>query len=195
MFFCFRPDCCPQDKEYDSWNSIADYVFQVIPTFMSSLSHSTLSMEEFKRYIRLDAPSESRRDSCGKPYRLDEFPTLTFGRWETPVIFHLCWRDTSHVLLWMRTEVNFCSVNHLLDHASFFSVAGIDCGETLTSQAATMDPPPNEPRGENGTPSFLISTIWSADYFINHKFSATIPRSLYRLIASSPPNPSIIPTP
>ena len=76
-FFCFRPDCYPQDKEYDSWNSIADYVFQVIPTFVSSLSHSTLSMEEFKRYIGLNASSGSRGDSCGRRCKLGKFTTLT----------------------------------------------------------------------------------------------------------------------
>ena len=35
-------------------------------------------MEEFERHIRLDASSGSRGDSCGMPYRLAEFPTLTF---------------------------------------------------------------------------------------------------------------------
>ena len=34
-------------------------------------------MEEFKRHIRLDASSGSRRDSCGRPYSIGGFSTLT----------------------------------------------------------------------------------------------------------------------
>ena len=56
-------------------------------------------------------------------------------------------------------------------------MAGIVCGETLLSQAAVMDPLLNESRDKNCMPSFLITTVWGADYFINHQFFAMMPRS------------------
>ena len=44
--FCPYAEFCFQDEEYDSWDAIADYVFQVDPFLVLSPGHSTLSMEE-----------------------------------------------------------------------------------------------------------------------------------------------------
>ena len=40
--FRFHSDSCLQDEEYDSWDIIADYVFEVIPFPVLPQGHSPL---------------------------------------------------------------------------------------------------------------------------------------------------------
>ena len=64
--FCFHSDFCLQYQEYDSWDAIADYVFQAIPFPMLPPDHLTFSMEEFRRCLRIDAPPRFGWDPYGK---------------------------------------------------------------------------------------------------------------------------------
>ena len=107
MFFCFRPDCYPQDKEYDSWNSIADYVFQVIPTFVSSLATQLSQWKNSNATSVLMHHQDLAGIRAVGDVNSVNLQLSHFGRWETQAIFHLCWRDTSHVSLWTMREVNF----------------------------------------------------------------------------------------
>ena len=57
-----------------------------------------------------------------------------------------------------------------------FSVGGIVCGEDpFSSQAATMDSPQNESRGENGTPAYLSlsATALFTTKFSDHRTPAS----------------------
>jgi len=72
-------DSCLQDEEYDSWDTIADYVFQVIPFPVPVPGHSTLSMEEFQCYIRVDAPSRPCGDSYSGSSTDNELQSLILG--------------------------------------------------------------------------------------------------------------------
>ena len=76
----FRSECCLQDRKYDSWGAVADYVFQVVIVSASLAAHSTLLVEEFQRYIRIDAPSRSCGDSYGRLYERSEFQILIVGQ-------------------------------------------------------------------------------------------------------------------
>ena len=60
-----RSEFCLQDREYDSWGAVADYVFQVIPFPMSLPGCSTSLMAELRRYIRIATPSGSDRNLHG----------------------------------------------------------------------------------------------------------------------------------
>ena len=53
---CSHSDICFQDKEYDSWGAVADYVFQVVPVCLQQARHSTFLVEELRRNIRIVAP-------------------------------------------------------------------------------------------------------------------------------------------
>ena len=75
----FRPNVYLQDEEYDSWDVTADYVFQVVPFPVFLPRHSTLSMEEFRCGLRIDAPPRFRRDPYGKTNEQGGFRSLTLG--------------------------------------------------------------------------------------------------------------------
>ena len=45
MFPSLRPDFYPKDDGYDTWDVIADYIFQVIFLSLTLLGDLTLSME------------------------------------------------------------------------------------------------------------------------------------------------------
>ena len=91
MFFCFRSDYYPQDKEYDSWDSIADYVFQVPPT--SCVVAKPLNSQ----WKNSNATSVlmHHRDLVGiraVGYVDSVYFQLSYlSRWETQMMFHLCW--------------------------------------------------------------------------------------------------------
>ena len=61
--FCFCSELYLQDKEYDSWGAVADYVFEVVLISVSLAGYSTLLMEEFQRDICIDASSRSGGDT------------------------------------------------------------------------------------------------------------------------------------
>lgn len=56
MLSPLRPDLCHKDDEYDAWDAVADYIFQVIPSSALPMGNSTLSMEELQFRVRIDAP-------------------------------------------------------------------------------------------------------------------------------------------
>lgn len=66
VLFRFRSNHYLQDEGYDSWDAIADYVFNVTPFPMPSLDRLTPSTEELKRQICLDAPQGSGGDTCSR---------------------------------------------------------------------------------------------------------------------------------
>ena len=70
-------------EEYDSWDAIADYIFQVIPFFVPPPGYSTLSMEELQRYICVDAPPRPGGCSCGKLSTDIGFQNLISGQGES----------------------------------------------------------------------------------------------------------------
>ena len=161
VFSCFRSDCFPQDKEYDNWDVIADYIFQVIPIPVSSSSHSTFSIEAFECYIRPDAAPGSRGDSCGRLYRLSEFFSLIL--WQMGDT-----SDISSLLAKYKPRIVVDEDGGELLGLLFawpcliFSVAGIVCGEILLSQAAVMGPLLNESRDKNCMLSFLLLQRYGA---------------------------------
>jgi len=53
--FCLYSELYLQE-EYDTWDAIADYVFQVIPFSVLLPGNSTLLMEELRCCRRIDAP-------------------------------------------------------------------------------------------------------------------------------------------
>lgn len=62
----FCSNLYPQDGEYDSWDVVAEYVFQVTPFLILPPRYSTPSMKELQCYVRTDAPSRSDGDSRGR---------------------------------------------------------------------------------------------------------------------------------
>jgi len=76
MHFCFCSEFFLQDKEYDSWGTVADYVFQVVPVSMLLAGHSILLVEEFQRNVRIDAPPRSGGDPRGRWYKRCELQIL-----------------------------------------------------------------------------------------------------------------------
>jgi len=74
--FCSNSENFPQDKEYDSWGAVADYVFQVVPVSVLLAGHSILLVEEFQRNICIDAPPRSGGDSRGRWYERCELQIL-----------------------------------------------------------------------------------------------------------------------
>ena len=68
------------EGDYDYWDPIADYVFEVILFFVSPSDYSTLSTEELQRYICINAPSRPDEDSCGRSSTDIELQNLISGQ-------------------------------------------------------------------------------------------------------------------
>ena len=99
MHFCFRSEIFLQDKEYDSWGAVADYVFQVFLVSVSPAGHSILLVEEFQRNICIDAPPRSSGDSRGRWYERCELQTLIVRQDGVHDISFLLAKNKPHIVV------------------------------------------------------------------------------------------------
>ena len=107
MHFRFRSEFFLQDKEYDSWSAVADYVFQVFFVFVSPAGHST----PWWKNSNATSVLTHHRDLVGirevGGTKIVNLGSSSSGRMACTTS-HSYWLRTSHILLWTRTEVSFC---------------------------------------------------------------------------------------
>ena len=128
MPFCFRPKYFPQGEEYDCWDAIAVYVFQVIPFSVSLPGHLTLPTEQPRCQICIDAPSRSDGDSCGRSSAGEKiFKVLSLDRRGIRMTSHPYWLQSGRILWWMKEEVS--PYHKRILGVSFFPVGRIICEE------------------------------------------------------------------